>query len=56
MTHRELFVVIPPRYHVLVLPSPIYISAANFRALSFTDLAVPKIPLIFNYFDTLRDK
>ncbi len=56
MIHRELFVVRPPKYHVLVLPSPIYISAANFKALSLTDFAVPKIPLIFNYFDTLSDK
>lgn len=54
--HKALLVVIPPKYHVLVLPSPIYISAANFKALSFTDFAVPRIPFIFSYLETLKDR
>lgn len=43
----------PPRYQVLVFPYPISISDAVLRALSLRDLQVPRIPLIFNSFETL---
>lgn len=51
--HNDEFIDIPPKYQALVPPSPISISAAVFRVFSFRDLQVPKIPLIFSYFETL---
>ena len=52
----ELPVLMPPKYQLLVPPSPISISEAVLRALSLSDLQVPRIPLILIVFVTLIDR
>lgn len=44
--HKALLLKIPPRYHELVAPYPIYMSEAVFSELSLRDLQVPSIPLM----------
>ena len=51
--HKALVRDMPPIYHSLVFPSPIYMSAADFKLFSFNDLASPKMPFNFIYLDIL---
>jgi hypothetical protein len=52
MMQSALFTEMPPKYQLLVLPYPIYMSAASLRELSLRDLAVPKMPLILSSLET----
>lgn len=52
ITQRALLVQIPPKYHELVMPSPISMSDAVLRALSLRERQVPRIPLILSSLET----
>lgn len=45
MKHRAELAEMPPKYQLLVPPSPTSISAACFKVFSFKDFAVPNTPL-----------